>query len=322
MDSNKKNNLDDTLKIKKLKKLQNEELFNLLQHKGMEDIGMTDDTKRRIDDCGSFLEFIGDIKSEKHRLVNANFCKNRFCPHCSYNKARKDAYETMIISKYIESLGYKFIFLTLTSPNVPAAELEDELKDFSESFKRLTELKKIKKINKGYLRKLEITYNADRDDYHPHYHVMIAVNKSYFTDSNYYISQAEWLEYWKKAKRDESITQVDVRKYRSNDKGIFEITKYIAKDSNYLHSEEVFKTFYRALKGKRMYSYNKIFKTARTKLKNGELDHLRDVDSTEYFYKVWFVWNQQKYENISNQFLTLDELKKYNTKYKKDIDIE
>ena len=38
-------------------------------------------------------------------------------------------------------------------------------------------------------RKLEITYNKERDDYHPHFHVLITVNKSYFTDKDYYISR-------------------------------------------------------------------------------------------------------------------------------------
>ena len=44
-------------------------------------------------------------------------------------------------------------------------------------------------VIKGYVRKLEITYNKERDDYNPHFHVLIAVNKSYFTDKNYYINQ-------------------------------------------------------------------------------------------------------------------------------------
>lgn len=71
----------------------------------------------------------------------------------------------------------EFIFLTLTAPNVPAEELEDEIKDYNHSFKKLMERKEIKKIVKGYARKLEITYNEERDDYHPHFHVLIAVNK-------------------------------------------------------------------------------------------------------------------------------------------------
>ena len=49
--------------------------------------------------------------------------------------------------------------------------------------------KEVKSIVKGYIRKLEVTYNSDMssksyDTYHPHFHVVIAVNKSYFTRSS------------------------------------------------------------------------------------------------------------------------------------------
>src|SRR5699024_5792648 len=71
----------------------------------------------------------------------------------------------------------EFIFLTLTAPNVPADELNDEIKHYNQSFQRLMQRKEVKQIVKGYARKLEITYNEERDDYHPHFHVLIAVNK-------------------------------------------------------------------------------------------------------------------------------------------------
>ena len=39
-------------------------------------------------------------------------------------------------------------------------------------------------MNVGYIRKLEITYNS-KDTYHPHYHVLICVDKSYFRGKIY-----------------------------------------------------------------------------------------------------------------------------------------
>ncbi|HFL0782943.1 TPA: hypothetical protein ACGYL4_002913 [Enterococcus faecium] len=41
--------------------------------------------------CGSYLEFIATIDKEKKKLVQAHFCKNRFCPLCAWRKARKDS---------------------------------------------------------------------------------------------------------------------------------------------------------------------------------------------------------------------------------------
>lgn len=45
----------------------------------------------------------------------------------------------------------------------------------------------IKKAFKGVARCTEISYNFSRDDYHPHFHCLVAVNKSYFK-SRYYIN--------------------------------------------------------------------------------------------------------------------------------------
>ncbi|HCU9127027.1 TPA: protein rep, partial [Staphylococcus aureus] len=67
---------------------------------------------------------------------------------------------------------------------------------------------------KGYVRKLEITYNEKRDDYHPHFHVLIVVNKSYFTDVKAYLNQKEWLRLWREATGISEITQVDVRRVK------------------------------------------------------------------------------------------------------------
>ncbi len=100
-------------------------------------------------------------------------------------------------------------------------------------------------------RKLEITYNKERDDYHPHFHVLITVNKSYFTDKDYYISRDRWLELWQQVTKNSLITQVDVRKVRNTkDDKVYEIAKYSAKDSDYLINQDVIEVFYKALKGK------------------------------------------------------------------------
>lgn len=56
--------------------------------------------------------------------------------------------------------------------------------------------KEVKQVVKGYARKLEITNNEERDDYHPHFHVLIAGNKSYFNDKDNYIPRDRWFELW------------------------------------------------------------------------------------------------------------------------------
>ncbi|EGQ3841257.1 protein rep [Staphylococcus pseudintermedius] len=263
-----------------------------------------------IEDCNTFLSFVADKTLEKQKLYKANSCRNRFCPVCAWRKARKDALGLSLMMQYIKQEESKeFIFLTLTTPNVKAEALEDEIKHYNASFRRMSNRKIFKDVVKGYVRKLEITYNKKRDDYNPHFHVLIAVNKSYFTDKRYYINQKKWLELWRSATKDESITQVHVQKIKqNNNKELYELAKYSSKDSDYLASQKVFDAFYKSLKGKQILVFSGLFKEARKLLKNGDLDYLKDVDLTQYIYQIFYRWNKKEY--LASEIFELSEEEK------------
>ena len=246
-----------------------------------------------VEDCNTFLSFVADKTLEKQKLYKANSCKNRFCPVCAWRKARKDALGLSLMMQYIKQQENKeFIFLTLTTPNVMCEELENEIKRYNNSFRKLIKRKKVGSVIKGYVRKLEITYNKKRDDYNPHFHVLIAVNKSYFTDKRYYISQQEWLDLWRDVTGISEITQVQVQKIRqNNNKELYEMAKYSGKDSDYLINQKVFDAFYKSLKGKQVLVYSGLFKEAKKKLKHGDLDYLKEIDPTEYIYQIKRVFN-------------------------------
>jgi len=298
----------------------------------------------RINNCGTYLEFLGDSELISKKLSKSNFCGNRFCPMCSWRKSKKDALQISILMEYLKiEFEYEFIFLTLTAPNVRASELENEIIDFNESFKRLSERNEFVKMNKGYIRKLEVTYDKDEfitkelykkkkdyyknkglkvgdknptyDTYNPHFHVVIAVNKSYFTDKTY-ISSSKMLELWRESKRDNRITQIKMQKAtpKNNTSEVLEIAKYSAKDSEYTVSQEVFDVFYKALKGKRFFSYNKAFKKALSLYKNKELDYLKEKDANYYVYLLSYVWgwNIGNYEEFEFRKLSIEEINKYN----------
>lgn len=255
-----------------------------------------------IKGCNTFLSFVADKTLEKQKLHKSNLCKNRFCPMCAWRKARKDALGLSLMMQYIkQSEDKQFIFLTLTTPNVTSEHLESEIKDYNKAFKKMMERKKVKSITKGYVRKLEITYNKKRDDYNPHFHVLIAVNKSYFTDKRYYISQ--------------KIKQ-------NNNKELYEMAKYSGKDSDYLVNQKVFDTFYKSLKGKQILVYSGLFKEARKKLKNGDLDYLKEVDPTEYIYQIFYHWNQKEYLASEIFDLTEEEKSRINHQMIDEIDEE
>ncbi len=277
-----------------------------------------------IKECNTFLSFVADKTLENKKLHKSNSCKNRFCPVCAWRRARKDALGLSLIMQHVKAEHKKeFIFLTLTTPNVSESELENEIKHYNQSFRRLSNRTKFKKVVKGYVRKLEITYNQERDDYNPHFHVLIAVNKSYFTDKNYYISQQEWLNLWRDVTGIEEITQVHVQKVKANnDKELYEMAKYSGKDSDYLSSQKVFNAYYKSLKGKQILVYSGLFKDARKLLKNGELDYLKEVDPTEYIYQIFYLWKQNKYLESEIHDLTEDEKRALNNQMIDEIEEE
>ncbi|CGF24558.1 replication initiation protein Rep(RC) [Streptococcus pneumoniae] len=275
-----------------------------------------------VEDCNTFLSFVADKTLEKQKLYKANSCKNRFCPVCAWRKARKDALGLSLMMQYIKQQEKKeFIFLTLTTPNVMSDELENEIKRYNNSFRKLIKRKKVGSVIKGYVRKLEITYNKKRDDYNPHFHVLIAVNKSYFTDKRYYISQQEWLDLWRDVTGISEITQVQVQKIRqNNNKELYEMAKYSGKDSDYLINQKVFDAFYTSLKGKQVLVYSGLFKEAKKKLKNGDLDYLKEIDPTEYIYQIFYIWKQKEY--LASELYDLTEQEKREINHKMIDEIE
>ena len=296
----------------KTKKIKNQVFQKYVQKK------VSSKNLERIQNCGSFLLFHTDERKEKKKLVHANNCENRFCPMCAYKKSRKDAMKISVMLKYLEN-DCQFLFLTLTSPNVTSDNLSEEIKEYNSSFKRLSELKLFKNAVLGYVRKLEITYNHETKTYHPHFHVLLAVKKNYF--SNNYIKRDTWLEMWQKAKRDESITQVDVRRLNMK-KGVAEIAKYSSKDSDYLISQEIFDVMYKVLKGRQIITYNGVFKESAKLYKKGDLDYLKDIDLIEYAYRILYQWGQGDYVQREIRELTDEEKERFNRQLIDEIDIE
>ena len=296
----------------------------------------------RISECGDLTIFIGDKELKNFKLCKGNFCGNRFCPMCSWRLACKDSLKLSILMEHIKKEEAKeFIFLTLTTPNVKGDKLNDEIISINKAFDRLMKRKEVKSIVKGYIRKLEVTYQKEKyitkelwkkkkkyyeskglyigdlepnyDTYHPHFHVVIAVNKSYFKKKDLYLTQERWLELWREATGNYDITQVDVRKATSGDhKEVYELAKYSAKDSDYLVNRSVFRTFYEALKGKRLIVYSGLFKEANKLYENGNLDVYKKQDNIRYVYIINYEWFKNRYLETRKRELTKEEFERYN----------
>jgi len=301
------------------KKLRNQLLQNLISKH------VSDKSFERIKECNTFLFMVADKTMEKTKLHRSNNCDNRFCPICAWKKSRKNALKISVLMQYLrEEKNKDFVFLTLTAPNVKSEELEDEIKHYNQSFQRLMQRKEVKNAVRGYVRKLEVTYNKERDDYHPHFHVILVVDKQYFNNKNQYIKRYRWLELWQKSTKNNLITQVDVRKVKATDnkKEVSEIAKYSAKDSDYLEDEKVFDTFYKSLSGKRLIVYSGLFKDASKLYENKELEKYKELDPTQYIYQIFYHWGQQNYLETEKKLMTEDMQKEVNNQMLDEEDFE
>ena len=119
---------------------------------------------------------------------------------------------------------------------------------------------------------------------------------------------------WQLAKRDNNILVVDVRRVKDSeeDNVYLEISKYTAKDSDYINNKKTFDVFYDALKRKQVITYNNIFKELAKQYDAGALDYLKDIDETKYVYRVIYKWYQNHYEELSITELTKEEINNMN----------
>ena len=308
--------LEESLTKPTQKKMMMNDFINFMEDKPLK--------LDRLKECGNFIKFQSSEDKTKFMLSGGNFCNNRFCPFCSWLKAKRTAFELLELIKVVEyKEKFAFLFITLTAPNVPKEKLREEIEEFNVSFKRLFQTKEFKVFNKGFIRKLEITYNEERDDYHPHFHLVVAVNKSYFTSRNY-MSKKRLLELWQRAKRDTSITQVDIKPCRMDTvKQVMELATYSAKQGDLYKSKEIFDGFYEGLFRKKLLVYNGIFKEYKKKIEVGEIDPAEVIElnqlleeATKEFY---LQWEKENYLLVDERDIPQERRKKfYNLKIEID----
>lgn len=151
--------------------------------------------------------------TKRGEKVTGNYCKNRWCMVC--NRIRT----AQLIKKYSPVLQEweNKCFVTLTVPNIKGKRLRRELERMQYQLKLIRQKFHKRKVKFSGVRKLEVTYNPNRDDYHPHYHFIIEgeeVGRELLR---------EWLERFPEAKRKAQ----DVRE--ADNETVMELFKYFTK---------------------------------------------------------------------------------------------
>lgn len=212
---------------------------------------------KKLCGCAECLSFKRDPETGKLKLYQAQFCKERLCPMCAWRRSLKIAYHNkLIVEEANRQYDCRWIFLTLTVKNVEGTSLKPSISEMMEGFRKLFQYKQVKSSVLGFFRALEITKNHEEGTYHPHFHVLIPVKKSYFT-GKFYINQKDWTSFWKKAmkldytpivhiqrvkgkeKIDAEIIENEVREAMMEHKAVLEISKYPVKDTDIMRGSRV-----------------------------------------------------------------------------------
>ena len=103
-------------------------------------------------------------------ILKGRYCSNRWCLVCARVKTGR------AINRYrgiLDDWPDRWL-VTLTAPNVRAGELADELRRYRSDIVAIQRsMKRTHNIPLVAVRKLECTYNPERDDYHPHFHFIV-----------------------------------------------------------------------------------------------------------------------------------------------------
>jgi len=243
--------------------------------------------------CGSSLEF-KRYEDGIRKLHDANFCKVRLCPMCAWRRSLKVFGQTSKVMDYITAGNdFRYVFVTLTVKNVKGDGLSSEIDALFSAFERLTRRTEIKRICKGWFRCLEVTHNWGRDDYHPHFHMIMAVNKSYFNNTAY-LNHEKWMALWRSCAGLDYDPWVDVRTVKPKPggdgvmeykKAVAEVAKYTVKSNDFIievkskdaerKTDEVVLILEKALASRRLYAYGGKLREVHKKL---NLDSPEDGD--------------------------------------------
>ena len=259
----------------------------------------------RLRDCANFLTF-SVLEDGSKKLKRMSSCRVRLCPLCTWRRSLKVMANTTQILKEMSG-KYEFIMLTLTQRNCSGADLSQTIDDMMAAWQRYSQRQAFRKAVKGWYRGMEVTHNTDKsspsyDTYHPHFHVILAVNKSYFKGRDY-VKLDEWKQMWCDALRLDYLPSVRVERIRRRGKrqdvdptvediikAVAETCKYTVEDEDYIVptdwdlTVDAVRTLDAALADRRLIAFGGIMKELHKQLnlddeENGDLINVDPEDS-------------------------------------------
>ncbi|MGN0812785.1 MAG: protein rep [Candidatus Coproplasma sp.] len=251
-----------------------------------------DRKSRAVDNCAKWWDLDHYTEQQVKDIKRVNLCRDKFCFNCQSMLAAKRYGKFAPILDSLKS-SYKILPIVFTVPNCEPEELKPLIDKMYRKFPFLMRYFKgqakvhgVNFIKYGYggaVRGLEVTYNKDTGQYHPHFHCMVLLYKkialqgkytnAYSFDHNdpskiHKFSDFEILlqKIWFLLMNDCKVTAENIERLKigydvqaSDPEGNYhEVFKYACKgafkesEGACIYQERVFWTLYGALKNRRM----------------------------------------------------------------------
>lgn len=255
--------------------------------------------------CGTYLGFVR-TPDNALKLSTANFCRQRLCPMCQWRRSLRLAVQADAVYKELNKLGYRHLFVGLTVRNCTAAELKSTV---DRMYKHVTAFMRSVAFRRSFIgayRAFEITYNAEADTYHPHWHLILTVKPEYFTDKSLYWDKDDLIKRWRKSAHLDYDPDVDISVIRQKPgqtltSACVEVCKYPVKSAE-IKSWRVLQAIDEVLKGRRLLGWWGITAETRRALaledvEDGDLIHTDDeaIAMENELEKVVYVWRHGLY---------------------------
>ena len=206
-------------------------------HIAMLATGQSDNRVRAFSECGSHA-WVAWSKSDPSKFcVTSDKCHDRFCVPCSNEQAARVARG---LAAFAAKRTIRFATLTLKTNGEP---LRDSLDRLAAAFRRLRSREYWKQHVTGGAAFLEVTWNEEKQRWHPHLHILL---------EGRYMEHTLLRDEWHAATGDSWI--VHIQALKKHEHGIAYVSKYASKgfDSSILKSPAVLGEAMLALAGRRL----------------------------------------------------------------------
>lgn len=227
----------------------------------------------RCADCGHIM------------IKGAQLCRDRLCPLCAWRLSikRYAAMQTIMAALYEDYAGYGFSLVTLTVKTCAAEKLSETIEAMQKAWHDCLKQRWARRDLTGWAKSLECTYSAERQEIHPHYHIIVMHAPGDGTPDRLV---TEWLERCKRvgltavADAQHVDRIVDNREAGDSLAGaICETYKYMVKSKDTLAMPlHILATFAQQIAGFRLISFGGAIKKVAAALKLDDLDNPDTAD--------------------------------------------